>query len=48
MSSSADIRRHGEWGAQVWNITLEHGPGATFAGSAHTRLFGRSLIRVVA
>jgi hypothetical protein len=33
----ADIRRHGEWGAQIWNITLqpgsEHGPGTTFAGS---------------
>ena len=48
----ADIGRHGEWGAQVWDITLEpgpeHGPGTTFAASAHTGLFGRSLIRVVA
>ena len=25
-----------------------HGTGATFAGSAHTRLFSRSLIRVEA
>jgi hypothetical protein len=48
----ADIRRHGEWGAQIWNITLEpgseHGPGTTFAGSDQKGLFGRSLIRIVA
>jgi hypothetical protein len=47
----ADIRRHGEWGAQAWDITLEpgpaHGPGTTFAASAKTGLFGRSLIRIV-
>ncbi len=48
----ADIRRHGEWGAQIWNITLqpgsEHGPGTTFAGSDQRGLFGRSLIRILA
>ena len=36
----ADIGRHGEWGAQAWNITREpgpeEGPGTTFAASAHT------------
>ena len=48
----ADIRRHGEWGSQAWDITLEpdpqQGPGTTFAGSALTRLFGRSLTRIKA
>lgn len=48
----ADIRRHGEWGAQAWDITLEpgpeHGPGATFTAGAHMALLGRSIIRIEA
>lgn len=47
-----DLRRHSEWGAQIWEITLvsdvAYGPGATFAATAQLRLFGQSTIRVVA
>lgn len=48
----ADIRRHGEWGAQAWDITLEpgpeYGPGTTFAAAAHIEILGRSIIRIEA
>lgn len=48
----ADLRRHGEWGAQTWDITPvpgpERGPGATFASTAQMRFLGRSTIRIVA
>jgi hypothetical protein len=45
--ASAEAVRWLEWGVRNYQPGPAHGPGTTFAGSAHTGLFGRSLIRVV-